>query len=464
MSRDPITNGPEPSQMQLEWNNTTTPYPRDASVSRLFELQAERTPNAPALLFGDSVLVYQELNARANQLAQRLRRLGIGPETRVAVSMERSFEMITALLAILKAGGAYVPLDPDYPHERLSFMLEDSRAPVLLTQQSLVAALPAYSGTILRLDDADSARESKDNLEGGTCGDSLAYVMYTSGSTGRPKGVAVVHRGIVRLVIQPGYASFTPRDVFLQFAPISFDASTLEIWGPLLNGARLALMPPGPASLEELGAAVERYGVTTLWLTAGLFQQMVDGPLDSLRGVRQLLAGGDVLSVPHVEKALERLPGCRLINGYGPTENTTFTCCYEIPRGQRLGASVPIGQPIANTRVYILDERLRPVPVGKPGELYAAGDGLARGYWNNPELTAEKFLESPFRHIEPGRLYRTGDLARSLPRGDIEFLGRIDQQIKVRGYRIEPGEIEAALVEDDRIRESVVVAREDPNG
>jgi len=451
--------------MQLEWNNTTTPYPRDASVSRLFELQAERTPNAPALLFGGSVLVYQELNARANQLARRLRRLGIGPETRVAVCVERSFEMITALLAILKAGGAYVPLDPDYPQERLSFMLEDSRAPVLLTQRSLAAALPAYSGTILRLDDADSsARESKDNLESGTCGESLAYVMYTSGSTGRPKGVAVVHRGIVRLVIQPRYASFTPRDVFLQFAPISFDASTLEIWGPLLNGARLALMPPGPASLEELGAAAERYGVTTLWLTAGLFQQMVDGPLDSLRGVRQLLAGGDVLSVPHVEKALERLPGCRLINGYGPTENTTFTCCYEIPRGQRLGASVPIGRPIANTRVYILDEQLRPVPVGEPGELYAAGDGLARGYFHNPELTAEKFLESPFPEIESGRLYRSGDLARYLPEGDIEFLGRIDQQVKVRGYRIEPGEIEAVLVEDDRIRESVVVAREDPNG
>ena len=466
MKREAFASQPELRQVILNWNDTATPYPRGASVSRLFEMQAERDPGAPAVLLGDRVMAYGELNARANQLARSLRRLGVGPETRVALCVERSFEMIIALLAILKAGGAYVPLDPAYPGERLSFILEDAQAPVLLTQESLRAALPEYSGSTLLVDEAAKsfANESTENLDGSAYGESLAYVMYTSGSTGRPKGVAVIHRAIVRLVTNTNYAEFSPHEVFLQFAPISFDASTFEIWGALLNGGRLALMPPGPASLEELGAAVGHFGVTTLWLTAGVFHQMVDGPLASLRGVKQLLAGGDVLSVPHVEKALETLPGCRLINGYGPTENTTFTCCYEVPRGEPLGTSLSIGRPIANTRVYILDEARRPVSVGDSGEIYIAGDGLARGYLDRPQLNEEKFVTSPFPDLEPGRLYRSGDLGRYLPDGNIQFLGRLDQQVKIRGYRIEPGEVEAAITSHPRVRESIVVAHESPRG
>ena len=465
MSNNPLANGPELLQLISSWNDTSKPYPRDVSVARLFEIQASRSPAAPALLFGGRVMAYADLNARANRLARRLQSLGVGPETRVALCVERSFELIIAMLGILKAGGAYVPLDPAYPGERLSFILEDSQASVLVCQPSLEAALPKFSGATLVVDDAaDSFREeSEENLGIDSGGEGLAYVMYTSGSTGRPKGVAVVHRGVARLVINVNYAALAPGEVFLQFAPISFDASTFEIWAPLLNGGRLALMPPGPASLEELAAAVREFGVTTLWLTTGLYNQMVDGPLASLHGVRQLLMGGEVASVPHVTRTLETLPNCRLIHCYGPTENTTFTSTYDVPH-EPIGGSLPIGRPIANTRIYILDEARRPVSVGETGEVFIAGDGLARGYLDRPELNEEKFVASPFPDVEPGKLYRSGDLGRYLPDGNIQFLGRMDHQVKVRGYRIEPGEIEAVLASHPRVRESLVVAHRSASG
>ena len=266
------------------------------------------------------------------------------------------------------------------------------------------------------------------------------------------------HRGVVRLVKQTNYAHFGRNEIFLQFAPVAFDASTFEIWGALLNGATLAVFPPQSPSLAEIGEFIQRNGVTTLWLTAGLFHQMVEENIVSLRGVRQLLAGGDVLSVPHVRKALEQLPGCQLINGYGPTENTTFTCCHRIYTSER--RSVPIGRPIANTQVYILDAHLQPVPMGVPGELFAAGDGLALGYVNQPQLTAEKFIPNPFSRDAEAKLYRTGDLARWLPDGTVEFLGRVDTQIKIRGFRIELNEIETALNTHPAVRECTVVAHQ----
>ena len=269
---------------------------------------------------------------------------------------------------------------------------------------------------------------------------------------------------MVRLVRGTDYARFGPEEVFLQFAPISFDASTFEVWGALLNGGRLAVMGPGLPSLEELSGALRRYEVTTLWLTAGLFHQMVETQMEGLRGVRQLLAGGDVLSVPHVEKVLRELPDCRLINGYGPTENTTFTCCHTLERDVPLGASVPIGRPIANTQVFILDRKGQPVPVGVPGELYIGGDGLARDYLHSPELTAQKFVPSPFGDDGEKRLYRTGDRTRYRADGTIEFLGRQDDQVKIRGFRIEPGEIEAVLARHPSVAETVVLAREDTPG
>jgi len=456
----------EREQLLVEWNQTRTDYPKDAGIHQLFEAQVEQTPEAVAVVFEGQQLTYRELNRRANQLAHYLRKQGVGPEALVGICLERSIETVVALLGILKAGGAYVPLDPAYPKERLSFMLEDTQVPVLLTQQRLIGKLPEHRAQVICLDTGWQAiaQESEENPISGTTAENLAYVIYTSGSTGRPKGVAVPHRGVVRLVKNTNYVNLSSDEVFLQFAPISFDASTFEVWGCLLNGARLVVFPAHTPSLDELGQAIERHQVTTLWLTASLFHLMVDGHLKYLRHVRQLLAGGDVLSVPHVEKVLRELKGCQLINGYGPTESTTFTCCHLITSNDRREGSIPIGRPIANTQVYILDRYLQPVPVGVPGELFIGGDGLARGYLNRPELTQARFIPNPFSTRAEDRLYRTGDLVRYLPDGDIEFLGRIDQQVKIRGFRIELGEIEAALSQHPLVRESVVIAREDAPG
>ncbi|MDP2652369.1 MAG: amino acid adenylation domain-containing protein, partial [bacterium] len=455
----------ERRQIVVEWNDTGRDYPKDKCIHELFEAQVERTPDAVAVVFEDRQLTYRELNARANQWAHYLKKRGVGPEVLVGVCAERSVEMVVALLAIVKGGGAYVPLDPQYPKERLKFMLEDTRASIIVTQRRLRDRLPSHEATVVYLDDeAAWATEPDENPVAAIRPENLLYVMYTSGSTGIPKGVSVVHRGVVRLVKNTDYAELTSDEVFLQFAPISFDASTFEIWGALLNGAKLIVFPPHTPSLEELGRFIESYRVTTLWLTAALFHQMVEGHLSRFKGVRQLLAGGDVLSVRHVEKCLHELRNCRLINGYGPTENTTFTCCYPMTDPKQLGHSVSIGRPIANTQVYVLDVRGNPAPVGVPGELYIGGDGLARGYLNQPELTREKFVPNPFSDEPGARLYRTGDLVRYRSDGTIEFLGRLDHQVKIRGFRVELGEIEAVLAQHPTVRETVVIIREDVMG
>jgi len=466
VSELPLLRATERHTMLVEWNNTQTEYPFDKCIHQLFEAQVQQTPDAVAVVFQDKQLTYHELNIRANQLAHQLRSLGVGSDSLVGICVERSLEMVGGLLAILKAGGAYVPLDPAYPSERLAFMLEDTQVEVLLTQQSLVGKLPSSQARVVCLDtDWETvAQQSEENPLSEMRSDHKAYVMYTSGSTGMPKGVSVIHRGVVRLVKQTNYASFSAEEVFLQLAPISFDASTFEIWGSLLNGARLVVMPPHTPSLQELGQVLEQYQVTTLWLTAGLFHLMVDEQIEGLKGLRQLLAGGDVLSVSHVKKVLQEIKGLTLINGYGPTENTTFTCCYPITEPSLVGNSVPIGRPIANTQVYLLDDHLQPVPVGVPGELYIGGDGLARGYLNRPDLNSERFIPNPFSDKKGDRLYKTGDLARYLNNGNIEFLGRLDDQIKIRGFRIEPGEIEAVLGQHPAVDETVVVVREDVPG
>jgi amino acid adenylation domain-containing protein len=452
----------EQDRILCQWNNTQVDYP-GACIHELFEEQAERTPDAIALVFHDQKVTYRELNAKANQLAHYLRKQGVGPEVLVGICVERSLEMIVGVLGILKAGGAYVPFDPTYPKERLGFMVEDAGTPVMLTQRHLLNVLPGHTAGIMCID-SDSMRitgESEKNPANETASDDLAYVMYTSGSTGKPKGVCVTHRGIMRLVKETDYINLTSEEVFLHLSSISFDASTFEIWGCLLKGAKLVVMPPGIPSLEYLGQAIVQYQITTLWLTAGLFHLMVDEQLEVFSHVRQLLAGGDVLSVSHVRRFIERHRNCRLVNGYGPTENTTFTCCHVVKEPERLEHSVPIGRPIANTRVYVLDSFLQPVPVGVAGELHAGGDGLARGYLNRPELTEEKFIPDPFSKKPGARLYKTGDIVRYLPDGNLEFLGRIDHQVKIRGYRIEPGEIEAVLIQFPSVRETVVVAEED---
>ncbi|HYO64056.1 MAG TPA: amino acid adenylation domain-containing protein, partial [Pyrinomonadaceae bacterium] len=467
LSTLPVLTAAERERLLVGWNDTATDYPRTRCVHELFEEQAAREPEAAAVVFGDEVVTYGELNRRANQLANYLRTFGVGPEVMVGLCAERSVELIVGLLGILKAGAAYLPLDAQLPLERLTFMLEDAQAPVLLTQEHLLDSLPAHWGQVVCLDSEWELVEPSgdDDPRVEVSPDNLAYAIYTSGSTGRAKGVSVSHRSVVRLVKETNFAEFGRDEVFLQLAPVSFDASTFEVWGALLNGARLVVMPPQPPSLEELGVALARHGVTTLWLTAGLFHLMVDERAEDLRGLRQLLAGGDVLSPAHVRKYLDGCEGGRrLVNGYGPTEGTTFTCCHVMTRESELGVSVPIGVPISNTQVYVLDARMQPVPAGVAGDLYIGGDGLARGYLARPALTAEKFVPHPFPSEPGARLYKSGDLARFLADGRLEFLGRLDNQIKLRGFRIELGEIEAALTQHRAVRESLVLARADESG
>ncbi len=435
------------------------------SVALRFEQQASRHPNRAALSFGGKVMTYEELNRRSEVLLMRLRLMGVGPGDSVGVLLERSFELIVSFIAILKAGAAYVPLDCQYPPERLCWMVTDSSIKVLLTSTDQAGKMPAGTRKNLLVDEMDwertpmpaaKAPPSEDNSAAGRC----AYIMYTSGSTGIPKGVAIPHRGILRLVCEPDFVDIGLGDVFLQSSPVSFDASTFEIWGALLNGARLAIPPPGQLSLQSIATIIRTEKVTVLWLTAGLFNLMVDERLEDLKPVRKLLAGGEALSVPHVERALAALDGTQLINGYGPTENTTFTCCYRIPKNERFAHSVPIGRPIRGTRVHIVNEMLQEVPVGMVGELVTGGQGLALGYWNRPELTQERFVDDPFSSHAGTKLYRTGDLVRQRSDGNLEFMGRRDSQVKVRGFRIEPGEVESILKEHPEVRDCAVTASE----
>ncbi|AEI67143.1 non-ribosomal peptide synthase/polyketide synthase [Corallococcus macrosporus] len=443
-----------------EWSGAVAPYPRDASVARLFEEQAHRTPDAIAVEYEGQRLTYRELNRRANQLAHHLRGMGVGPEVRVGLCVERSLELVVSVLGILKAGGVYVPLDASYPLERLAWMKAEAGVAVLVAQEKLADEVASGGELVVCVDTewaTHVARQPESNPASTVSGDNLAYVMFTSGSTGKPKGVGVPHRAVSRLVLGADYARFGPEEVWLQLAPISFDASTLEVWGALLHGAKLVVYPAGTPSLEELGRKLETSGVTSLWLTAALFEQMQARQPQALAKVRQVLAGGDALPVARVKERLEA--GGVLINGYGPTENTTFSSTYRMESPEEVGASVSIGRPVSNTTAYVLDDAMRPVPVGVPGELYVGGDGLAVGYVGRPELTAERFVPSPYGDGE--RLYRTGDMARWLGNGTLEFLGRGDTQVKVRGYRIELGEVEAALAQHAGVNEAVVVARED---
>ena len=458
----PLLADAERHQLLVEWNDTAVAYPKDKCLHELFVEQVERTPDAVAVVLEDQQLTYRQLNRRANQLAHSLQKLGAGPDVLVALCMDRSVETVIGLLAILKAGGAYVPLDPSYPQERLAFMLADTQAPVLLTQQNLLDSLPPHQATALCLDrDWETiSHESAENPAVQTTAEHLAYVIYTSGSTGQPKGVTVPHRGIVRLVCGTDYVPFNSAQVFLQLAPISFDAATFELWGALLQGATCALFPGRISSPEQLGTILCKHHVNTLWLTASLFNNLIDQAPEILAGVSLLVAGGEALSVAHVRRALTLLPHTQLINGYGPTESTTFACTHVIARHiEETATSIPIGRPIANTTVYILDPSLTPVPVGVVGELYIGGAGLAWGYLGRLDLTAERFIPDPFSTQPGSRLYRTGDLARYLSDGNIELLGRLDNQVKIRGYRIELGEVEAVLAQHSAVKEAVVIAR-----
>jgi amino acid adenylation domain-containing protein len=444
----PMLAEPERHQLLVEWNDRAAAVPR-LPLHRLFEEQARVRPDAVAVEDGRRGLTYGELDARADRLARRLRKLGVGPEVPVAFCLDRSIEAVETILGILKAGGAYVPLDPAYPAERLAWMIADSGARVLVTARSLPAAPASPAPPGVATLDLGSDEAGLATLPEEVDADGLACVFYTSGSTGRPKGVAATHRNVVRLVRGTDFAAFGPDETGLLLAPLSFDASTLELWGPLLNGGRLAVFSSRVPALDELARTIAERKVTTLWLTAGLFHQMVDARPDALRSLRRLVAGGDVLSPSHVRRALAE--GIAVVNGYGPTEGTTFTCCHAVREAEE---PVPIGRPIANARAYVVDAGLQPVPTGVAGELLAGGLGLARGYLGRPDLTAERFIPDPWGDGE--RLYRTGDRARLAADGRIEFLGRLDRQVKIRGFRVEPGEVEAALARHPGIAEAVV--------
>src|SRR5947207_15273525 len=454
----------ERHQVLVQWNQTERDYPRDKCVHQLFEEQVERTPEAVAVVFAGKSLTYRELNLRANQLAHHLRTLGVGPDVLVGLCVERSLEMVVALLGILKAGGAYWALEENLPEERLRFLIGDARPKMILTGRKTAGNLAGIATVAVVEDLLASPPEQAVRAARSSRPEDPAYVSYTSGSTGQPKGVVVPHQGVVRLVKGTDYVSLSSEETLLHLSPLSFDASTFELWGALLNGGRVVLLPPGQPSLGEIGETIREYRVTTLWLTAGLFHLMVDEHVDYLKPLRQLLAGGDVLVPQHVLKARRALAGCRIINGYGPTESTTFTCCYTVADERALAPSIPIGRPIANTRVYVLDASLQPVPVGVPGELYAGGDGVACGYLNQPQLTAERFIPDPFNSRAGARLYRTGDQVRWQPDGNLEFLRRLDSQVKIRGFRVEMGEIETVLYETAGVREAVVSLREDTAG
>lgn len=428
-------------------------------IDELIAGQAVRRPDAVAVEFGPQRLTYRELTWRADEVASELRTLGCGPGSVVGIAAERSPELVVAMLGVLRAGAAYLPLDPGYPPERLTFMVNDAQATVILTQPHLESRLPDREVPVRfvatspgpaegRKTPADAAPRSVSQI---------AYIIYTSGSTGTPKGVAVQHRSLVNLVWDCGFARLDQDETVLQFTSSSFDVSAFEIWGALVNGCRLVIAPPGPLSMAELTGYIESHGVTTLWLTAGLLPQLDETTLPRLHCLRQFIVGGDVVAPTVCAEILRTLPGVKLINGYGPTETTVFAATQPISEAT-LEPSVPIGRPVRKTTAYVLDSRLRPAGAGEAGELYIGGQAVAIGYLGRPSLTAQRFVPDPFSGRPGSRMYRTGDLARFLPDGTLQFIGRVDDQLKVRGYRVEPSEIVSALRQHPEVRSAFVMA------
>ena len=443
----------------LEWNQTTTDYPSDQTVHELFEHQVLRTPENIAVVFEDEQLTYAQLNARANQLAHYLTNRGVGLGASVGICVERSTAMVVAVLGILKAGAAYVPLDLSYPKERLAFMLHDSQARILISQNRLVERLPQHEGEVICLDtDAEKIKaESEQNPVSGARAENLAYVIYTSGSTGKPKGVPVPHRAVNRLVRNTNYVKLSPADKVAQASTVSFDAATFEIWGALLNGARLVGFARNVIlSPREFAAQIREHEITTIFLTTALFNQIASEVPGVFSSVRNVLFGGEAVDPKWVREVLLNGPPERLLHVYGPTENTTFSTWYLVRDVPEAATTVPIGRAISNTQLYVLDQHLQLMPIGIAGELYIGGDGLAQGYLNDRELTTERFIPNPFSRKPGEKLYRTGDLVRYLPDGNLEFLSRIDHQVKLRGYRIELGEIETIMREHPSVQDAIV--------
>lgn len=458
----------ERQQLLVEFNNTKTDYPTGKCIHQLFEATVERTPDAVAVVFKQQ-LTYAELNAKANQLAHHLQQLGVGPEVLVGICVERSLEMVIGLLGILKAGGAYVPIDPTYPSERKAFILKDTQTALLLTQQHLAATLPTDGIKLICIDTDWSviAQERAENPVSQTTAENLAYVIYTSGSTGKPKGTLIQHQGLVNYLnwciqaynVEQGAGT-------LVHSPLGFDLTITSLFSPLLVGQRVELLPENQG-IEALCTALRhRSNLSLVKITPAhlelLTQQL--SPLVAANRTRSFIIGGENLLAQKLAFWQDFAPNTMLVNEYGPTETVVGCCIYQVPTDQHHSGAIPIGHPIANTQLYVLDRHWQPVPIGLAGELYIGGLGLARGYLNRPDLTAEKFIPNSFSDEPAQRLYKTGDLARYRPDGTLEFLGRIDNQVKIRGFRIELGEIEAVLGEHPGVGEVVVLAQEDVVG
>ncbi|HEX7239278.1 MAG TPA: amino acid adenylation domain-containing protein, partial [Longimicrobiaceae bacterium] len=459
MAADPATRVPavelldedERRLLVEEWAAAESRAPSDRCVHELFADQAARTPDALALVSGGERVTYAELDRRSDHLAHVLAARGVGPDVRVGICAERSPELVVGLLGILKAGGAYVPLDPGYPADRLAYMLADSAVPVLLAQERVLDRLPEFGGETVLLD-----REEGLPAPGVlVTPDHLCYVIYTSGSTGRPKGTAVPHRAIPGFFWDVEYARFDESTVLLQHSSTSWDALTLELWPALLRGGTCVLLPAQTSEPALLGEQIREHGVTATWISSAYFNSIVDATPEVLAGLRLAMIGGEAVSIPHVKRAQERFPELRIVNGYGPSECTVFTSCYAVPADFD-AAAIPIGRPVGDRRVYLLDRDLGPVPVGVAGELFVGGPAVARGYHDRPELTAERFVPDPFSGEPGARLYRSGDRVKWRADGLLEFVGRVDFQVKVRGFRVEPGEVEAILASHPRVREAAV--------
>ncbi|WP_433747548.1 amino acid adenylation domain-containing protein [Paenibacillus amylolyticus] len=452
----------EKADLLGRFNDTTTEFPRGKTLIQLFEEQAERIPDATAISLNGQELTYRELNERVNRLAHTLRSHWISKDRLVAIMAERSIEMVVGMLAAHKAGSAYVPIDPEYPEERIRFLIEDSGAQVMLTQSRLRERL-AGSDSVILLDDESFYHEDRTNLNPGNEATDLACIIYTSGTTGKPKGNLVSHRNIVRIVRNTNYIDITERDHVLQLSSYSFDGAIFDIFGALTNGARLVLVPRETLlEIGQLAELIQRERISVMLITTAFFNVLVDVNVDCLRDVRAILFGGERVSVGHVRKALAHIGPGRLNHLYGPSESTVYTTYLPVDFVDESAVTVPIGRPISNTTVYIVDSQNKLLPIGVAGELCVGGEGLVRGYNNRPELTAEKFVDHPF--VPGERMYRTGDLAKWLPDGTIEYVGRTDDQVKVRGFRIELGEIEAQLQKVEGIRKTTVFARENASG
>lgn len=467
ISRLPLMTEAERGQVLGEWNATQSEFPRDQCIHELFAEQAARKPADVALVFGSDSVTYGELNARANQLAHQLQRLGVESETRVAICLERSVEMIVGLLGILKAGGAYVPLEPTFPAERLSFILEDSQAQLLLTQTHLLASLPASAAQVVTLDGnlQEMAQENRENPPNAVTSENAAHLIYTSGSTGRPKGVMSAHRASVnRFAWMWREYGFMPNDVCCQKTSLSFVDSIWEIFGPLLKGVPLVIIPDDVVKdPNRFVAALAENKVTRLVLVPSLLRLLLESSenlAQRLVSLRYCVCSGETLPVELAAEFRKQLPDATLINLYGSSEVAADVTCFEVKGAEGLG-SVPIGQPIANTQVFVLDSHFQPSAIGIPGEIFVGGEGLARGYLQRPEMTAERFIPDPFSQHPGARLFRTGDLGRYLADGNIEYRGRRDHQVKIRGFRIELGEIETVLATNAHVREVVAVALDD---